>query len=35
LPQGVDALQAEVGEGPCLDAMFEEKMVLVPVLALI
>lgn len=30
LPERVDALQAEVGEGPCLDAMFEEKMVLVP-----
>jgi GAF domain-containing protein len=30
LPQRVDALQAEVGEGPCMDAVFKEKVVRVP-----
>ncbi len=27
LPRRVDALQAEVGEGPCLDAVFEQQTV--------
>ena len=27
LPERVDALQAEVGEGPCLDAVFRERLV--------
>jgi hypothetical protein len=30
LPERVDALQAETGEGPCLDAVFEERVVHVP-----
>ena len=30
LPERVDALQAEVGEGPCLDAVFEDRVVHVP-----
>ena len=30
LPARVDALQAETGEGPCLDAVYEEKTVRVP-----
>lgn len=30
LPARVDALQAETGEGPCLDAVFEERVVHVP-----
>lgn len=30
LPERVDALQAEVGEGPCLDAVYSEKVVRVP-----
>jgi putative methionine-R-sulfoxide reductase with GAF domain len=30
LPQRVDALQAETGEGPCLDATYEQRVVQVP-----
>ncbi|HYP44270.1 MAG TPA: GAF and ANTAR domain-containing protein [Propionibacteriaceae bacterium] len=30
LPKRVDALQSEVGEGPCLDAVYEEKVVRAP-----
>ncbi|HYP46035.1 MAG TPA: GAF and ANTAR domain-containing protein [Propionibacteriaceae bacterium] len=30
LPKRVDALQAEVGEGPCLDAVFTQRLVRVP-----
>ena len=30
LPQQVDALQTEVGEGPCLDAVYEQQTVRVP-----
>ena len=30
LPAHVDALQAETGEGPCLDAVYREKTVRVP-----
>jgi hypothetical protein len=30
LPERVDALQTETGEGPCLDAVFKEKTVRVP-----
>lgn len=30
LPERVDALQAEVGEGPCLDAVYQERLVRVP-----
>jgi transcriptional regulator with GAF, ATPase, and Fis domain len=30
LPRRVDALQAETGQGPCLDAVFEERVVRVP-----
>jgi transcriptional regulator with GAF, ATPase, and Fis domain len=30
LPRLVDALQAETGEGPCLDAVFEQQTVRVP-----
>jgi len=30
LPRGVDAVQSEVGEGPCLDAVFEHQTVCVP-----
>jgi transcriptional regulator with GAF, ATPase, and Fis domain len=30
LPRRVDELQVEVGEGPCLDAMFEQQTVRVP-----
>ena len=30
LPVRVDALQAETGEGPCLDSVFEEQTVRVP-----
>ncbi|MDQ0734773.1 GAF and ANTAR domain-containing protein [Arthrobacter agilis] len=30
LPQKVDALQSEVNQGPCLDAMFEHQTVTVP-----
>jgi len=33
LPMQVDALQTEVGEGPCLDAMFEQRTVSVPDMA--
>lgn len=33
LPRRVDALQAETGEGPCLDAVFEEETVRVPDMA--
>ena len=33
LPQRVDALQEEVGEGPCLDAAFQEQTVRVPDMA--
>lgn len=30
LPERVDAIQNEVGEGPCLDAIYEEQTVRVP-----
>jgi transcriptional regulator with GAF, ATPase, and Fis domain len=30
LPEQVDALQSETGQGPCLDAVFEEQTVRVP-----
>ena len=30
LPRQVDALQSETGQGPCLDAVFEEQTVRVP-----
>jgi GAF domain-containing protein len=30
LPERVDALQAETGEGPCLDAVYEQQTVRVP-----
>jgi transcriptional regulator with GAF, ATPase, and Fis domain len=30
LPRQVDAVQTEVGEGPCLDAVFEQQTVRVP-----
>ena len=30
LPKRVDALQAELGEGPCLDAVYEQQTVRVP-----
>jgi transcriptional regulator with GAF, ATPase, and Fis domain len=30
LPARVDALQAETGEGPCLDAVFQQRVVRVP-----
>ena len=30
LPRRVDALQSELGEGPCLDAVFEQQTVRVP-----
>jgi hypothetical protein len=30
LPERVDALQVEAGEGPCLDAVFRERVVRVP-----
>ena len=30
LPRRVDALQVEVGEGPCLDAVYRERVVRVP-----
>jgi GAF domain-containing protein len=30
LPRQVDSLQTELGEGPCLDAVFEEQTVRVP-----
>ena len=33
LPRAVDALQEEVGQGPCLDAVFERHTVSVPDLA--
>lgn len=33
LPRRIDALQAEVGEGPCLDAVFEHQTVRVPDMA--
>jgi transcriptional regulator with GAF, ATPase, and Fis domain len=33
LPRRVDALQEEVGEGPCLDAVFEHRTVHVPDMA--
>ena len=33
LPARVDRLQTETGEGPCLDAVFKEKVVRVPDLA--
>src|SRR3712207_3261725 len=33
LPRQVDAVQSEVGEGPCLDAVFEEQTVRMPDLA--
>jgi GAF domain-containing protein len=33
LPRRVDAVQAEVGEGPCLDAAFEQQTVRVPDMA--
>lgn len=33
LPRRVDAIQAEVGEGPCLDAVYQEHTVRVPDLA--
>jgi hypothetical protein len=33
LPRRVDALQTETGEGPCLDAVFKERVVRVPDLA--
>lgn len=33
LPKRLDALQAEVGEGPCLDAAFTEALVRVPDMA--
>lgn len=33
LPRVVDALQAETGEGPCLDAIFTEQTVRVPDMA--
>jgi hypothetical protein len=33
LPRQVDALQAETGEGPCLDAVFRERVVRVPDMA--
>lgn len=33
LPQRVDALQEELGEGPCLDAAFDQQTVRVPDMA--
>jgi transcriptional regulator with GAF, ATPase, and Fis domain len=33
LPEAVDALQAETGEGPCLDAVYEQRTVRVPDMA--
>jgi transcriptional regulator with GAF, ATPase, and Fis domain len=33
LPERVDAIQEEVGEGPCLDAVYEQQTVRVPYLA--
>ena len=33
LPQRVDALQTEVGQGPCLDAVYEQQTVRVPDMA--
>jgi GAF domain-containing protein len=33
LPRRVDALQSETGEGPCLDAVYTEKIVRVPDMA--
>jgi transcriptional regulator with GAF, ATPase, and Fis domain len=33
LPQRVDAVQVEVGEGPCLDAVFQQQTVRVPDMA--
>lgn len=33
MPRQVDAVQAEVGEGPCLDAVFEHQTVRVPDMA--
>ena len=33
LPQAVDALQASLGEGPCLDAAYEQESVRVPDMA--
>lgn len=33
LPVRVDALMLEVGEGPCLDALFDERMVQAPEMA--
>ena len=33
LPRQVDALQAETGEGPCMDAVFEQQTVRVPDMA--
>lgn len=33
LPARVDALQTEVGQGPCLDAVFQEQTVRVPDMA--
>lgn len=33
LPRRVDALQEETGEGPCLDAVFEQRTVRVPDMA--
>ena len=33
LPERVDAVMLEVGEGPCLDALFEERIVRVPEMA--
>lgn len=33
LPRRVDAVQTEVGEGPCLDAVFEQQTVRVPDMA--
>jgi GAF domain-containing protein len=33
LPEHVDALQSEVGEGPCLDAVYQQQTVRVPDMA--
>ncbi len=33
LPERVDALQAETGQGPCLDALYQEQTVRVPDMA--
>ncbi|GAB3537105.1 GAF and ANTAR domain-containing protein [Arthrobacter tecti] len=33
LPRDVDAVQSEVGQGPCLDAVYEHETVMVPDMA--